>query len=100
MSRPRFKLPDSAKTGDVIEVKTLIEHAMAPGYCYDPEGRLLPRHLIESFVVRYAGRNVFSAELHPGIAHHPYITFFMRVPGPGEFEFVWTEDTGATIIEK
>ena len=24
----------------------------------------------------------------------------MRVPGPGEFEFTWTDDSGAKISEK
>ena len=24
----------------------------------------------------------------------------MRVPGPGEFEFTWTDDNGATLSEK
>jgi sulfur-oxidizing protein SoxZ len=43
---------------------------------------------------------VFKAELHPGISANPYLSFFMRVPGPGEFEFTWIEDGGNKVVEK
>ena len=43
---------------------------------------------------------MFQAELQPGISANPYIAFFMRVPGPGEFEFTWTDDAGKTVTEK
>ena len=29
-----------------------------------------------------------------------YIAFFMKVPGPGEFDFVWEDDAGAKVTEK
>ena len=43
---------------------------------------------------------MFKAELHPGISANPYLSFFMKVPGPGEFEFTWVEDGGKQIAEK
>ena len=100
MARPRIKIPDSAKVGDVIEVDALILHAMESGQCKDPEGKTIPRHIINSFWVTYAGAEVFSAELHPGISANPYLSFFMKVPGPGEFEFTWVDDTGDKVVEK
>ena len=63
-------------------------------------GKTIPRHIINSFSVTYAGAEVFSAELHPGISANPYLSFFMKVPGPGEFEFTWVEDGGAKTVEK
>jgi sulfur-oxidizing protein SoxZ len=100
MAKPRIKLPDSAKVGDLIEIKTLISHVMETGQRKDADGKTIPRSIINSFKVKFAGKDVFSAELQPGISANPYLAFFMKVPGPGEFEFIWVEDGGATTVEK
>jgi sulfur-oxidizing protein SoxZ len=100
MTKPRIKLPESAKVGEIIEIKTLISHVMETGQRRGADGAVVPRSIINSFTAKYAGAEVFKAELHPGIAANPYISFFMKVPGPGEFEFSWTEDGGKQITEK
>jgi sulfur-oxidizing protein SoxZ len=100
MTRPRIRLPESAKVGEVIEVKTLISHVMETGQRRDSDGKPIPRSIINSFTASFAGTEVFKAELHPGISANPYLVFFMRVPGPGELELTWTDDTGAKISEK
>jgi sulfur-oxidizing protein SoxZ len=100
MAKPRIKLPASAKVGEVIEIKTLISHVMETGQRKDNAGNPIPRNIINAFKVTYAGKPVFSAELQPGISANPYIAFFMKVPGPGEFEFTWVEDGGKTTVEK
>lgn len=100
MSKPRIKLPESAKVGEVIEVKTLISHVMETGQRKDPDGKTIPRNIINTFTAKFAGAEVFKAELHPGISANPYLSFFMRVPGPGEFEFTWADDAGKSIVEK
>jgi sulfur-oxidizing protein SoxZ len=99
MTKPRIKLPEAAKVGEVIEVKTLISHVMETGQRKDPDGKTIPRSIISAFAVKFAGVEVFAAELHPGISANPYLSFFMKVPGPGEFEFTWTEDGGKKIVE-
>ncbi len=100
MTRPRVKLPDSAKVGDVIEIKTLIQHVMETGQRKDSDGKPVPRFIITTFSASFAGAEVFKAELHPGISANPYLAFFMRVPGPGELEFTWVDDKGAKVSEK
>ena len=100
MTKPRIKLPASAKVGEMIEIKTLVSHVMETGQRKDPEGKTIPRQIINAFTAKYAGQEVFAAEIHPGISANPYVAFFMRVPSPGEFEFTWTEDGGKMIVEK
>jgi sulfur-oxidizing protein SoxZ len=97
MATPRIKIPDSAMVGDVIEVETLILHAMESGQCKDPDGKAIRRNIINAFAAKFAGIEVFTAEMHPGISANPYLSFFMKVPGPGEFEFTWVEDGGAKM---
>ena len=100
MSKPRVKLPESAEVGEVIEVKTLISHVMETGQRKDPEGKTIPRNIINMFTASFGGIEVFKAEMHPGISANPYLSFYMKVPGPGEFEFAWTDDGGKKIVEK
>ena len=100
MTRPRVRLPESAKVGDVIEIKTLISHVMETGQRKESDGKPIPRFIINAFAATFAGAEVFKAELHPGISANPYLAFYMRVPGPGEFEFTWTDDNGAKVSEK
>jgi sulfur-oxidizing protein SoxZ len=97
-ANPRIKLPETAKIGDVIEIKTLITHVMETGNRHDKNGNLIPRDIIHTFVAKFADKEVFRAELGPGISANPYIAFHMRVPGPGVFEFAWTDDHGATTV--
>jgi sulfur-oxidizing protein SoxZ len=99
MSKPRVRLPDKAKVGEVIEVKTLISHVMETGQRREGD-KVIPRFIINTFSATYAGAEVFKAELQPGISANPYIAFFMKVPGPGEFEFTWIDDTGTRVVEK
>jgi sulfur-oxidizing protein SoxZ len=100
MGKARIKLPEAAQVGEIIEVKTLVSHVMETGQRKDADGKIIPRSIINSFKATYAGAEVFSAELHPGISANPYLSFFMKVPGPGEFEFTWVDDAGAKIVEK
>jgi sulfur-oxidizing protein SoxZ len=99
-TKPRIKVPDTAKVGEVIEIKTLIQHVMETGNRRDKDGDVIPRLILNTFEVKFAGQDVFKTMMHSGTAANPYIAFFMKVPGPGEFEFTWTEDGGRTIIEK
>jgi sulfur-oxidizing protein SoxZ len=99
-AKPRIKLPDSAKVGDVIEIKTLVSHVMETGQRKDKDGKTIPRNIIHTFEAKFAGKTVFAAKLYSGIAANPYLAFFMKVPGPGEVEFSWVDDAGEKINEK
>ena len=79
MARALINAPTRASRGQVIEIKTLISHAMETGYRPDYTGKLVPRDIINRFVCTYNGVEVFRADLHPAIAAtgHPVL------PGPG-----------------
>ena len=95
---PRIKLPDSAKVGEIVEIKTLATHIMETGNRKDPSGHIIPRDIIHTFTATYAGQEVFSATLGSGIAANPYIAFYLKVPGPGTFEFKWIEDSSERTV--
>jgi len=95
-AKPRIRLPENARIGEVIEIKTLIAHPMETGTRRSNDGSLVPRFLLHTFEAKFAGREVFRATLHTGTSANPFISFFMTVFGPGEFEFTWIEDGGNT----
>ena len=100
-AKPRIKLDKKeARKGDLVEVKALVAHIMETGQRKDADGKTVPRSIINTFKATFAGAEVLNAELHPGMSANPYISFFMKVPGPGEFEFTWVDDAGVKVVEK
>jgi sulfur-oxidizing protein SoxZ len=100
MTKPRVKLPDSIKIGDIIEIKALVTHPMETGQRRNASGELVPRHIIKSFQATFNGQPVFAAELQPGISANPFIAFNMKVVGPGELELTWIDDSDTVLTER
>ena len=72
---------------------------METGNRKDKDGKPIPRDILNTFVAKFGDSEVFRAELGPGISANPYISFQMRVDGPGTFEFSWTDDSGVKTVE-
>mgnify|MGYP001167379070 CR=1 FL=1 len=99
-SKPRVRLPDQAQTGEIIEVKALITHVMETGNRKDSEGKPIPPNIIHTFTAHYDGALVFKAELGPSISANPYLSFYLKVPGPGELMVSWKDDDGGETVER
>jgi sulfur-oxidizing protein SoxZ len=99
MAKALIRVPQEAKKGEVIEIKTLISHPMETGYRRDSLGRPIPRHIIDRFVCTYNGEEVFRADLFPAIAANPFLTFFTVATESGELVFRWSDDHGVTQTE-
>jgi sulfur-oxidizing protein SoxZ len=94
MARPLINVPQKAKRGDTIEIKTLISHIMETGFRHDNVGQPIPRNIITNFVCRYNGEEIFSADLNPAIAANPFLSFFTLATESGTIDFEWTGDNG------
>ena len=93
--QPRIMVPDTAKTGEIFPVKTIISHEMETGLRLDESGAVIPRKIINKLVCRYSGTVVFSVDLHEAVAANPFIEFFLTATESGRLEFIWEEDGGA-----
>ena len=93
--KPRVKLPKSIEAGIPFMVKTRITHPMHTGERHDSEGELVPRQIINRFVVSYHGEVAISVDLEPAVSADPYIQFEMAVPKSGLLEFQWIDDDGS-----
>jgi sulfur-oxidizing protein SoxZ len=94
-----INVPERARRGEIVEIKTLISHPMETGYRRSQLGARIPRDIIRSFVCTYNGTEVFRAELHPAIAANPFIVFSTVATESGTLEFRWTGDNGFAVTE-
>lgn len=99
MARALIHVPPAAKSGEVIEIKTLISHVMETGYRIGVTGAPIPRDIINLFVCTYNGEEIFRAELFPAIAANPFISFFTVATESGTFAFSWTDQHGQTQVQ-
>ena len=108
MARALITVPKTAKAGEIIEIRALIQHSMETGYRRSSEGDLLPRDLIRTFSCRFvdasksgeAGDIVFAATLHAAIAANPYLSFNLRALSSGTLVFNWDGDNGFSHREQ
>ena len=94
MARVLINFPPRAKRGEIVEIKTLIQHPMETGYRLDSKGAAIPRDIISRFTCAYNGEEVFRAELFPAISANPFIAFSTLATESGELAFSWIDDNG------
>jgi sulfur-oxidizing protein SoxZ len=99
MARALINVPAKAKRGEVIAIRTLISHKMESGFRYNNMGVAIPRDIINSFVCKYNGEEIFRADLHPAISANPFFTFHTVATESGKIEFTWSGDNGFSQTE-
>ncbi|PJK30188.1 thiosulfate oxidation carrier complex protein SoxZ [Minwuia thermotolerans] len=99
-SKPRVKVPKSAEAGEVITIKTLINHTMESGQRKDKQGNPIPRSIINSFSCEFNGQPVFSCDIEPAISANPYFEFNAKVVESGTFKFTWVDDDGSVYTHE
>lgn len=100
MARTLLTVPKTARRGETIEIRALIAHKMDSGFQTDSQGQRVPRDIIQRFVCRYNGEQVFSAELFPAISANPYIVFYLAPQQSGTLEFEWQGDHAFAQTER
>jgi sulfur-oxidizing protein SoxZ len=99
IARTHITVPATARRGDVVELRTLIAHAMETGYRVGDAGQVLPRDILRRFECRLDGELVFAADLAPAISANPYIAFTLRAENSGTLSFKWEGDNGFSWTE-
>ncbi len=95
--KPRIRVPREAKKGEVVQIKTLVSHAMESGLRRDERGSIVPRKIINRFACEFNGKPVFSCNLEPAIGANPFLQFTAKVEESGTFRFSWTDDDGTVL---
>ena len=95
MAKPRVKVPKEVRKGEVFQIKTLMPHKMESGQRKDKKtGKKIPRKIINKFIVKYNGEEIFSADFYPAISANPYMAFYTTATESGQLEFTWVDDDG------
>lgn len=89
----RITLPASARRGEIVPIRVLVRHDMerevdAPGLTP------VPRRILHTMRVTYAGDEVFRMALSTGITANPYVEFTTVAVATGDLVFEWHEDGG------
>ena len=96
----RVQVPAEVKRGEAIEIRVAIQHPMETGFRFDLMGRAIPKNVINSFVARYNGVEIFRAEMGSGVAANPFLQFYTLAEASGEIEFSWVDDAGVSGSER
>jgi len=99
MARAVVKLPSTVKRGELVEIRTLVQHAMETGFRRTQLGEVIPRNIIRTFECAYNGEEIFRAALHPAIAANPLLAFTTVATESGTITFTWTGDNGFSVTE-
>ena len=100
MSNILVNAPKTAKRGEIVEIKALILHPMETGFRPGPNGRIIPRNIIERFTATWNGAEIFAMEMSPAIAANPFVSFFARADESGTVVLRWTGDEGFAVEER
>lgn len=85
----RIRVPERAKPGEVVEIKTL---ALAPALDdpareFGADGLPIP-HFV-GFSASYLGQPVIEVDLQPGVSRDVMLGFFLRVERAGTLVLRW-----------
>ena len=97
--RALLRVPASARPGEVIEVRLLMQHPMETGFRPDASGRTVPRNILRRVEARFEGEFVFAADLFPAITANPYIAFPLRASKTGTLAVLIEGDHGVSQRE-
>lgn len=98
--KARISMPEKAKKGDLLEIKTLVSHPMESGFRRNGMGETIEQNILRRFSVDYGGGTVFETEFGPGIAANPYVAFFIRAQETGVIKFLWEDQDGQVTEEQ
>ena len=97
----RLKFKETAKQGEVIQIKTLAEHSMETGVRRDSgTGVIYPRLIIQKVTAKYNGIIVFSANWFSGVSANPYLAFYVTAKKSGLIEVEWKDDYASVSYKR
>lgn len=94
MASIRLSVPRTAISGEVIQLKALIQHPMESGYRRGSRGEAIARDIITNFECSYNGEIIFKGEFGPGVAANPFLSFHTVATKTGTITFRWTDQHG------
>ena len=96
MSTPRIRMPATARPGEPVEIRTLIDHPMETGL-RQQGGQTVRRRMITRFEAAAEGETIVSADFRNGTSANPFLVFTARFERDTVVTFTWTQEDGAVF---
>lgn len=93
--RPRIRMQATAAPGELVQIRTLVQHPMENGLRRDDSGTPIPRRIVNRFTCDYDGRRVIDIDMGTAVSVNPYLEFYARADRSGAFLFTWHDDDGS-----
>ena len=93
LSVPRIRAPRTAKLGEIVEIRTLMEHPMETGLRMEA-GRTVGRDMLTRMIVHANGEILLQAEFRNGTSANPYHVFFLKIAGTTDLDIIWLDEGG------
>ena len=90
---PRLRIPARARPGEVIEIRTLLDHPMETGLRHD-NSPAPPRNMLARLEIRRDTTPIFTADLRNGTAANPFHVLYVRMETTATFTATWTDEHG------
>ena len=92
---PRIWISNATpKKGELVRVRTQIEHIMESGLRTDAAGNTRPRNIVTRFEARMGTTLLLAWEPGISVAQNPYIEFTFLARESGELALHWQDDEG------
>jgi sulfur-oxidizing protein SoxZ len=97
--RPAIRLPSSYRKGEVIEVKTRLNHPNYNGRRKYMDLGYNPAHYVETLEAFYGEERVLVVQCTGAISQNPYFVFALRVTHSAPVKVIWKDTKGQKFEE-
>jgi len=84
-------------SGDITEIKMIMNHPMETGRKKDDFGQLIPAYFIQLVTAKLNDKTVLEMQWGTGISKNPYLTFYLKGAALNDKISVnWVDNLGKT----
>src|SRR6266508_3136884 len=95
IGKVRLRVPTSFKPGDVVQVRSLVIHALER-IEREAQGKIIQRdyNYINKVLVTYLGKTVATFDTTQSVAENPFFSFTFKATDPGQLKVQFLDTTG------
>lgn len=95
IGKVRIRVPSSIKTGDIVQVRSLVIHPMER-IERDKQGKIIQKNYnyINKVVVTYLGKTIATFDTTQSVSENPFFSFTFKATDPGQLKIQFLDTTG------
>lgn len=95
IGKVRIRVPSSIKTGDIVQVRSLVIHPMER-IERDKQGKIIQKNYnyINKVVMTYLGKTIATFDTTQSVSENPFFSFTFKATDPGQLKIQFLDTTG------